>query len=1062
MKVLNLRVAGFGPYRSEQFVDFTRFDDDGLFLIAGSTGAGKSSVLDAIMYALYGNTPRYDDTGTGEQIRSNFCGPTEPTRVAVEFEHGGVYYRMSRSLAYQVPKKSGDGMRTVAGKLAFERREGDQWHTIATRAKQVAQEFAEVFPLRADEFLQVVLLAQNAFMKFLDAKTGERQEVLRKLFRTYLYRDLMDALKSRADAARVNVDETRDALEMAVAEIERLRGSVCAAAEGVAADAVVSDAAGAADNAASDSAAGDAAAAVAASDDVPAAEDSAAERSAEQQVAAALAEIAAAQARVRDARDHAEATANADAQRAAIAKEQRQLQQMRAQLQQERDALQQQSRTIENQVVPKIAEAEAAAPLLPYLDGEKRAGTAVATAAAELKAARIRLAGVETDAELAIGRHAADAELVIGRPSADADESGALSDELVAEHSRELEQAREFLGVLRECADAETELEQLEQRQLEANELVDSLAKQLDRLQREAAERPAKLAEQRAKHTEFTGLAALVAARTDAVTQAERVCAAARELPAAETRCEQAAVTYRSALSEREQAGQHERELAERRYRNAAIELASQLAPGEACAVCGATDHPNPAHPGDAQQQPVSDAELAAARERSQLAHDRVSAAHDELQTHERQRDALRDRSGGASLDAATATLTTARAELTAAREADAALKQCAEQIETLKREIDADTQRLRDAEAALIRARSSLDTAAETCQQKRSEVTRLRAGQPTITQRIQLITALITATDSLLQANSAVRTTKQQLTVATRQLDERLANSPFADRDRLAAAALPAAEVTALREQVDQHREAVAEVRAKLADERFATLPDTPVDSDTPAAVAQASANRLTELNQLAGSVASEQRRAAEQAEHSRELMARLGEEGARAEAMSRFADTLRGANARKQNIEVFVLASWLEEIIRAANAHLTQLSSGRYQLEVDESIEAHGRQSGLGIAVFDSYNGELRKPQSLSGGETFLVSLALALGLAEVVSAQAGGISLDTLFIDEGFGSLDSETLEVAMRSLDQLRQSGRTIGVISHVEAMHQRIPAKLVVERNPDGSSRLRVE
>lgn len=1036
MKVLNLKVAGFGPYRSEQFVDFTRFDDDGLFLIAGPTGAGKSSVLDAIMYALYGNTPRYDDTGTGEQIRSNFCGPTDPTRVTVEFEHGGVYYRMSRSLAYQVPKKSGDGMRTVAGKLAFERREGDQWHTIATRAKQVAQEFAEVFPLRADEFLQVVLLAQNAFMKFLDAKTGERQEVLRKLFRTYLYRDLMDAVKSRADAARVNVDETRSALEVAVAEIERLRGSVCAAAEGVSADSV-----------AADSVSADAAA----SDDGTTVDDGAAAPSPEQLIAAALAEIAAAQARVRDARDHAEAAANADAQRAAKAKEQRQLQQLRAQLQRERDALQQQSQHIEDQVVPKIAAAETAAPLLPYLEGEKRAGTAVAEAAAELKAARIRLADVGTDTELAIGRQ-----------TADTDESGALSEELVAEHTRELEHAREFLGVLRERADAEIELEQLEQRQREANELVDSLAEQLDRVQREAAERPAKLAEQQAKHTEFTGLAALVAARTDAVEQAERVCAAARELPAAETRCEQAAAAYRSALSEREHANQHERELAERRYRNAAIELASQLAPGEACAVCGATDHPNPAHPGDAQQQPVSDTELAAARERSQLAHDRVSAAHDEVQTHERERDALRQKSGGTSLDAATATLTTARAELTAAREADAALQKCSEQIETLKREIEADAQHLRDAEAALVRARSSSDNAAEACQQMRSEVTRLRAGQPTIARRIKIIAALITATDSLLQSNSAVRNTRQQLEAATRQLDERLASSPFADRDRLAAAALPASKVAELREEVHQHREAVAEVRAKLADERFATLPDTPVDSDTPAAVAQASANRLTELNQLAGSVASEQRRAAEQAEHSRELMARLGEEGARAEALSRFADTLRGANARKQNIEVFVLASWLEEIIQAANAHLTQLSSGRYQLEVDESIEAHGRQSGLGIAVFDSYNGELRKPQSLSGGETFLVSLALALGLAEVVSAQAGGISLDTLFIDEGFGSLDSETLEVAMRSLDQLRQSGRTIGVISHVEAMHQRIPAKLVVERNPDGSSRLRVE
>ena len=115
---------------------------------------------------------------------------------------------------------------------------------------------------------------------------------------------------------------------------------------------------------------------------------------------------------------------------------------------------------------------------------------------------------------------------------------------------------------------------------------------------------------------------------------------------------------------------------------------------------------------------------------------------------------------------------------------------------------------------------------------------------------------------------------------------------------------------------------------------------------------------------------------------------------------------------------------------------------------------------QSGLGVAVLDQHTGRPRSPHSLSGGETFLASLALALGLADVVTSQSGGITLDTLFVDEGFGSLDAETLDQAMRTLDELRQGGRTVGVISHVEAMKEQIPAQLVVEATHTGPSVIR--
>ncbi len=179
-------------------------------------------------------------------------------------------------------------------------------------------------------------------------------------------------------------------------------------------------------------------------------------------------------------------------------------------------------------------------------------------------------------------------------------------------------------------------------------------------------------------------------------------------------------------------------------------------------------------------------------------------------------------------------------------------------------------------------------------------------------------------------------------------------------------------------------------------------------------------------------------------------------------AERLRRLAETLdgKGPNAKRMDLEAFVLAARLEQIVEAANARLGAMTSGRFSLEHDDSVQYRNTGSGLGIRILDAFTGRRRIPSSLSGGETFLASLALALGLADVVTAESGGVRLDTLFIDEGFGSLDPETLEIAMATLDALRAGGRTVGLISHVDAMKERIPIGVHVEVGPRGDSTLR--
>ena len=162
-----------------------------------------------------------------------------------------------------------------------------------------------------------------------------------------------------------------------------------------------------------------------------------------------------------------------------------------------------------------------------------------------------------------------------------------------------------------------------------------------------------------------------------------------------------------------------------------------------------------------------------------------------------------------------------------------------------------------------------------------------------------------------------------------------------------------------------------------------------------------------------------------------------------------------------RRVALTTYVLRHWFEQVVAAANLRLAGMSSGRYELvRVDEG-DTQTERVGLTLQVLDRHTGEQRSARSLSGGETFYTSLALALGLADVVRAEAGGVDLDTLFIDEGFGSLDADTLDQVMAVIDELRDRGRTVGIVSHVTELKDRIAERIEVRRLPDGSSALRV-
>ena len=288
--------------------------------------------------------------------------------------------------------------------------------------------------------------------------------------------------------------------------------------------------------------------------------------------------------------------------------------------------------------------------------------------------------------------------------------------------------------------------------------------------------------------------------------------------------------------------------------------------------------------------------------------------------------------------------------------------------------------------------------------------------------------------------------------------LRDALTDSAFADATQAEAALVPRETQAAHERRITAHSVQREKEREILLQLELRMLPEEPIDltaEETAAADARTTWMQAVTAAQQAALRAEQLHETTESAAREYALSAT---QTAQHEVLSALAATIKGTgNQRKMDLETFVLAAELEEIVTAANVRLHDMSAGRYQLQHSDERASRNAASGLRIVVYDAFTGQSRPPQSLSGGETFLSSLALALGLAEVVTARAGGIQLDTLFIDEGFGSLDADTLEVAMRTLDELRQGGRTVGVISHVEAMQEAIPAQITVRATSQGPS-----
>jgi len=978
VRIRSLRVAGFGPFLEEQYVDFESFAADGIFLITGKTGAGKSSILDAICFALYASVPRYE--GTQQRLRSDHCTPEDATWVELEFSTGGVDYRVRRSPDYDRPKQRGEGFTRSAATAELYRRVGDSWEGLAARPVDVGIQLHEIIGLTKDQFLQVILLAQNRFQQFLRAGNDDRQAVLRTLFATDRFASIETVFAERRKALEARVSGSRDGLAQLASQFAALTGQD-EAASGVTTEWF----------------------------------DDGLEL---------LRKLESAATAAADAADEIHSAADV---------QHRLLVTTRAQ-QVRRDS-----------AFARLAMLEANAPVIAAdrlaLDAARRAAAVWASVTAS------RAAAVALDAARAAESNARTAWATHGVESSDLsatvrDLTGQLGS-LAESRADELR-----LPALVATVDAEAvNVSTVDSRIADARAALDALPATIE----------ASTLMLTAARVEAGGEPA---ARLD-VDRLTAVHAQALLAESLTTTLDDARAAEVAASAAYVAAAAAHHGLLEQRLAGHAAELASELVEGEPCAVCGSTSHPAPA---SAATEPVTQ--------------DDIDAAFARAETLRAASDSQRDKRAALDVSLAEAVAKTdgrgadeLAHDLAAATDVHAAARAAATRVDTLDTEVSRLKASLESGEAALdelatLRAAAAAEhtTAIATHADVERRVVAQRGEFASVGERVGHLEGVLAAAAALESAIATTSTRVEAQATAAATLDAGLAEQSFDSAEFVEAARLEPTGIAAIDDRIRQHDQGIATSTATLAEEELQNLPAEVVEvAAAESTVAEARAARDASIT-ARSAAASTLSTAAAIAGDARARLAASTTLLAEYEQVREIAQAVAGKepNTMRMRLETYVLAAQLEEIVAAANVRLRAMTSGRFLLEHDDSLQYRNTSSGLGLAILDEHTGRSRATHSLSGGETFLASLALALGLAEVVTNQSGGITLDTLFIDEGFGSLDNDTLEIAMSTLDGLRAGGRTIGLISHVESMKEQILAKLRVSVDGKGHSTIATE
>jgi exonuclease SbcC len=994
MRLHTLHLQAFGPFAGQHTVDFDSLAADGLFLLHGDTGAGKSTVFAAICFALYGKPPG----DRNQRLRSDHAPADLLTEVTLEVTLAGKRLSIRRIPAQHRPKKHGEGTtlqkpETHLSEWAQETGTPGRWEPISKSHQEAADEIELLLGMSRQQFCQVVLLPQNEFTKFLRADALDRKDLLGRLFGTGRFASIEEWLANRKTTVAKTRDEARaDVLRLAE-RIQQAAGNDLDPAQ-----------------------------------DAPRADNPTTLTEPARTWAKAL-HTAAAQHEQKAAtaaeHAHSELIAFRDHERAV--RELAGRQDTHRTVRRDLDLLDAQTDR-HNELTERRQHARTAQKLAPLLH---------AAAAAVAQHTRVKSEENTARSLLLPAHQAYDAQQLTNTGQRLRADIGALRALLPDEAT--LQQHVADLQKL------DTERRQLEEDLNDADVwLKDAPARRSDLLTRLETARTAQ-GEGRELSTALTTLTARLEA--------------ARHRDTCEKQVRDTEESLGQARSATELAGRTYLDIRRRRTDGMAAELASQLTDGEACPVCGSPTHPAPA--ASHSDQPTA-ADEQAAEDHYTRAQEQQKAIGETLRELGEQAANARGQAGGdtpvADLAADHESL---KQRLSDALDRASDTGPADEQLHALEAEsAEKDHTRTDTATrlAAANTAYDSLDTQRHHLDQRLATA---RADASTLTDRITQLTQNADALETAATGASATTRTAQEHHQAAGTATEAAHAAGFDSHDAASRALLPDEELHALDTEITQWQQQRAVLTARLEEPDLQAAVAQPL-ADTGDATVQldAATSRHTNAAALAGQASDRTRSLAD-------LNAQLGAHIQRLEPLEhayRTVDHLHGllngtspSNQLRMQLEAYVLTARLEDVVAAANTRLLRMSDHRYALAHSDARAARGARSGLGLKILDAWTGRDRDTDTLSGGESFFASLALALGLADIVTAESGGRALDTLFIDEGFGTLDEDTLHQVLDVLDSLRAHDRTVGLISHVPELRRRITHRLHVRKHTTGST-----
>ncbi|MEK3933800.1 SMC family ATPase [Sporosarcina sp. FSL W7-1349] len=1015
MKPIQLKMTAFGPYKHTETVDFTKLQDHRLFVISGATGSGKTTIFDGICFALYGQASG-EDRADLRAMRSDFADDGVQTSVELIFELHNRRYRIMRQIPYT---KKGNKSETLANCEFFELTpDGETPFVDRQIVTEINKKVVDLIGFTQAQFSQIVMLPQGEFRKFLTSTTDNKETIMRKIFKTEPYKEIEARLKSRKDQAQAKWSTENQSRETLYSQIPSLLPNRDSQIFNVLATGQYNA----------------------------------------HQVIQALQE---------EWVFYSEKTA--------VMKQ-----------------LYEESYTRHGKMLETYHDAKNMNDRLTELKGKEEALAGLYERKPSMDRKETRLADAERAvaiSEIELQFHQLEGETISKTAALETAEKEAIEAEgfaakadadYKAEESRNPERQqlterlirlKDHLPTVMNLASKKEELQQIEQRIAALNVALSTVTERVANGVEQVGQRKTEIGLLDRQLLPYDEKLDQLNDVNEKVKWMEDIQKLQQQIQSQEAEMADKKLAFESC--QRDYEGLEQQWLA-----NQALVLAERLQEGDPCPVCGSEHHP--ALLKDHSDENVTREELERAKKRlaeSENAYRTVAIqqqhAGERLEEIQNKWEVQVDYAGlleqQRELQTEVANMRNSRGKLVQLKEEmekqEALLVRLQNDKSENERSLAELQQEFNMKEAVL---KSDLDKVPEemrelnVLQQRITETENLKSKLDGAWQKVQEIREaakerLVAAQSSVVHAKGSLKESIEKKEMVWKRFKEALQSSDFPTEAAYREAKMQEADRQQLKQQLAAYAQQVHTLQESIAELRVIVEGREMMDL----ARLELEVERLKEEYEKAlaeyHSCQENEKAAREVKENIEKATLAIEQVEVEYRKILDLYEVVKGDNGAKLSFERFIQIEYLERIVQSANERLREMSNGQFELICSARKEAHGRQSGLGLDVYDAYTGANRDVKTLSGGEKFNASLCLALGMADVIQSFQGSISIDTMFIDEGFGSLDEESLHKAIDALVELQKSGRMIGVISHVEELKAALPAILKVEKLKEGHS-----